>query len=126
MCHGGLTQMRWIMSHDKWVMASAPEQGVDYVHCLGLYEYKLYTFFHVFCVYFVLISTHFTYSRVPGDQGGPIFFRLQKLFLAVVLHTNWCTTICITCPNLRAIVINEFVCTEFVLVLLQIDVIQFV
>jgi hypothetical protein len=28
-------------------------------------------------VYSILLSTDFTYSHVPGDQGGPIFFRLQ-------------------------------------------------
>jgi hypothetical protein len=31
-------------------------KGVNYVHCLGSYEYKLYTFFHVFCVSLVLLS----------------------------------------------------------------------
>jgi hypothetical protein len=62
---------------------------------------------------------------------GTNFFRLM-IFLALVLHTNWCTTICITCPILckivrflREIECNEFVCNEFVLVLLQIDLIQF-
>jgi hypothetical protein len=45
--------------------------------------------------------------------------------LALVLHTNWCTTICITCPILRKIECIEFVCNEFVLVLVQIDQIQF-
>ncbi len=83
----------------------------------------LYLFFHVFCVYSILLSTDFKYSHVPGDPGGPIFFRRKKLFLAVVLCTNWYTTICITCPNLRKIECNAFVCNEFVLVLLLIDII---
>jgi hypothetical protein len=39
----------------------------------------------VFCVYSVLLSNDFTYSRVPGDQGGPIVFRLEKFFSAVFL-----------------------------------------
>ncbi len=50
----------------------------------------------------------------------------------LVLHTNWCTTICITCPILRKIVqflrkigCIEFVCNKFVLLLVQIDLIQF-
>jgi hypothetical protein len=45
--------------------------------------------------------------------------------LAHVLRTNWCTTVCITCPVLREIECIEFVCNEFVLVLVQIDLIQF-
>jgi hypothetical protein len=62
----------------------------------GIISYKLYTyFFHVFCMYSVLLSTDFTYSRIPGDQAEPIFFR-QDFFLAVILRTNWCTTNCIT------------------------------
>ncbi len=52
--------------------------------------------------------------------------------MALVLHKNWCTTICITCPILREIVrflrkieCNKFVCNEFVSNLVQIDRIQF-
>ncbi len=37
--------------------------------------------------FFFLLNTDFTYSRVRGDQGGPIFFRL-KFFFAVVLYKN--------------------------------------
>jgi hypothetical protein len=54
----------------------------------------VYYFFHVFCVYSVLLSNDFMYSHRSGDQGGPIFFR-QDFFLAVVLCTNWCNTNCI-------------------------------
>ena len=50
----------------------------------------------------------------------------------LVLHTNWCTIICIICSFfckivqfLRQIECIEFVCNEFVLVLVQIDLIQF-
>jgi hypothetical protein len=52
-----------------------PRLLVNYVHCLKPEEYKLYTFFHVFCLYSVLLSTDSTYSRVPGDEGGLIFFK---------------------------------------------------
>jgi hypothetical protein len=51
--------------------------------------------------------------------------------LALSLHTNLCTTIGNTCPILRKIVrflrkieCIEFVCNEFVLVLVQIDLIH--
>ncbi len=54
------------------------------------------------------------------------------MFSAVILCTNWCTTICITCPILRQFVrflrkieCIEFVWYEFVLVLVQINLIQF-
>ncbi len=52
--------------------------------------------------------------------------------MALILCTNWCTTNCITCPILRKIVqflckieCIEFVCNESVLVLVQINLIQF-
>ncbi len=73
---------------------------------------------------FFLLRTDSTYSRVPGDKEGPIFSDL-RFFLALHKRTNWCTTICITCPILREIECDEFVCNEFVLVLVQIDLIQF-
>ncbi len=84
------------------------------VHCVGLYYSNWIHFFVMFlqvpsidsiCFsayvgfigdHFFLLSTDSTYSNVPGDQGGPIFFR-QDVFLALALCTNWCTTICITC-----------------------------
>jgi hypothetical protein len=47
------------------------------------------------------------------------------IFLALVLRTNWCNTICITCPILHEIECNKFVCNKFVLVLVQIDLTQF-
>ncbi len=71
------------------------------------------------------------YSRVSGDKGGRIFFRL-RIFLALVLRTNWFTRICIKFPILHEIVrflskieCFEFVCNKFVLVLVQIDLIRF-
>ncbi len=75
---------------------------------------------------FFLINTDSTYSHVPGDQGGPIFFRLKDFFQWFFLRTNRCTTICITCSILRKIECNKFVCNKFVLVLLQIDIMQIV
>jgi hypothetical protein len=45
--------------------------------------------------------------------------------LALVLRLHWCTTICITCPILRKIECINFSCNEFVLVLVQIYLIQF-
>jgi hypothetical protein len=50
----------------------------------------------------------------------------------LVLCTNWCTAICITCPILRKnirflrkIKCNEFVCNKFVSNFVHIDLIQF-
>ena len=43
----------------------------------------------------------------------------------LILRTNWCTTICITCPILCKIECIKFLCNEFVLVLVQTDLIQF-
>ncbi len=74
--------------------------------------------------FFFLLGTDSRYSRTPGDKWGPIFYR-QEFFSALVFFTNWCTTICITCPILRKIECNKFICNEFVLVLVQIDLIQF-
>ncbi len=84
-------------------------------------------FFHVFLRSLVLIlpvprirgvyrgsifflSTDSTYSRVPGDQGG-IFFggRLTYKLVYLILNKIEC---------------NKFVCNEFILLFLQIDIIQ--
>jgi hypothetical protein len=43
----------------------------------------------------------------------------------LIRRTNWCTTICITCPILRENECNDFLCNKFVLVLVQIGQIQF-
>jgi hypothetical protein len=108
----------------------------------GIVLFKLNNFcFHVFLRSLVLILP---VPRVSGVYRGLIIFSLVLIlcipvylgikgdrffsglifFLAVVLCTNWCTTICITCPILCKIECNEFVCIEFVLVLLQIDITQ--
>jgi hypothetical protein len=72
----------------------------------------------------VLILHIPAYLGIKGDQ----FFSDKTFFSALVLRTNWCTTICITCPILRKIIrflckieCIEFVYNEFVLVLVQID-----
>ncbi len=56
----------------------------------------------------VLILRIPAYLVIKGDQ----FFSDFRIFLAHVLHTNWCTTICIT---------RLFLCK-----IVQIDLIQFV
>ncbi len=76
----------------------------------------------------VLILRIPVYLGIKGDQ----FFSELRIFFGAYLHTNWCTTICITCPILREIVwflrkieCIEFVCNKFVFVLVQNDLIQF-
>ncbi len=75
----------------------------------------------------VLILRIPAYLGIKGDQ-----FFSDDFFSALVLCTNWCTTICITCPISRGIVrflckieCIQYVCYKFVLVLVQIDLIQF-
>ncbi len=73
--------------------------------------------------------------RIPaylGIKGGQFFSDLGNFFGACFTYKLVCTTICITCPILckivqclRKIECIEFVCNKFVLVLLQIDLIQF-
>ncbi len=101
------------------------------IFCFHVWERSLVLILSVFCVrrvyrgsiFFslVLILHICVYLGIKGDQ----FFSDLGIFLALVLRTNWCTTICITCPILRKIECIEFVCNEFVLVLVQIDLIQF-
>jgi hypothetical protein len=65
---------------------------------------------------------------MKGDQ----FFQ-TTIFFGALVRTNWCTTICITRPILRKIArfLREIECFKFVyckecvLVLVQIDLIQF-
>jgi hypothetical protein len=74
---------------------------------------------------FFLLSIDSTYSRIPGDKGGPIFFRRRNLFwrlfyvqigvLHFVLHVQF----------LRKIECSKFVCNKFVSELVHIDLIQF-
>ncbi len=65
----------------------------------------------------VLILHIRTYLGIKGDW----FFSDLRFFSALVLCTNWCTTICITCLILHEIEYIKFVCNKFVLVLVQID-----
>jgi hypothetical protein len=67
----------------------------------------------------VLILQIPAYLGIKGEQ----FFTDFGFFFG--LRTNWCTTICIMCPILREIECIKFVCNEFVVVLVQIDLIQF-
>jgi hypothetical protein len=57
----------------------------------------------------VLILHIHVYLGIKGDQ-----FLSDEIFLAVVLCTNWSTTICITCLILQEIECNKFVCNKFV------------
>ncbi len=77
---------------------------------------------------YVVILRILTYLGIKGEW----FFSDLRILLALVLCTNWCTTICITCPILRKFVwilrkieCIKFLCNKFVLVLVQIDLIQF-
>jgi hypothetical protein len=65
--------------------------------------------------------------RIPAYLGikGDHFFSDENFFGTRFTY-NWGTTICITHPILRKIECNKFVCNEFVLVLVPIDLIQFV
>ena len=87
----------------------------------------------VFCVRRVYTGSIFfslvLILRIPAYQGikGDQFFSDLKIFLALILCTNWCTTICITCLILRKIVwfLHEIECNEFVSNIVQIDLIHF-
>ncbi len=86
------------------------------IHCVGTYYSNCIL---ILSIYFagtpsslVLILYISIYLGIKGEQ----FFY--------VLRTNWCTTICITCPILHKIECNKFVCNKFVLVLLQVAIIQ--
>jgi hypothetical protein len=79
-----------------------------------------YLFFHVCCRSLVLILP---VLRIPGVKGGLFFSVIQ---IGTVQFVSWIKINIQTCPNLREIVHNKFVCIEFVLVSLQIDIIQFV
>ncbi len=84
---------------------------------------------HVFCIrrvnrglifFSLVLILHIPpYLGIKGDH-----FFTEDFFFALVLRTNWCTT-SITHPILHKIECNEFVCNKFVLVLVQIDQIQF-
>jgi hypothetical protein len=43
-----------------------------------------YNFFHVFRIRTGLLCTDSTYSQVPGDQGGSLFFTLSEFFSTLV------------------------------------------
>ncbi len=81
--------------------------------------------------HFFLLSTDSTYSRVPGDKGGPIFSDLRiisgacftyKLVYYNLYHVSnfrW------NVQFLHKIECIKFVCIKFVLILEQINLIQF-
>ncbi len=96
-----------------------------------MWERSLVLILRVFCVRrvyresilfsLVLILRIPAYLGIKGDQ----FFSDRIFFLVLVMCTNWCNAICITCPILCEIECIQFVCNEFVLVLVQIDLKQF-
>jgi hypothetical protein len=74
------------------------------------------------CFSLVLILHIPAYLGIKGDQ----FFTDRDFFGARFLYElMYDTTICITCPILREIECVKFVCKKIVLVLVQIDLIQF-
>ncbi len=74
---------------------------------------------------FFLLSTVSTYLRVPGDKGGSIFFRLKNFFRCSFYIQIGVLQFVLPVRFLRKIECIEFVCNKFVLVLVQIDLIQF-
>ncbi len=80
-------------------------------------------------ILFITISTYFC---VPGDKGGPIFFRLQNYFrrsfyvqIGVLQFVSRVQFYAKASDFLREIECIKFVCNKFVLNLVQIDLIQF-
>ncbi len=92
-------------------------------------RYSSFIFFATCSPSFVITNKQYLrdYPTVKGDQ-----LFSDTIFLVLVLRTNWCTTICITCPILREIVqflckieCNKFVCNKFASNFVKIDQIQF-
>ncbi len=79
-----------------------------------------------------LPSTDSTYSCVPGDKGGQFFFRRKNFFwhsfyiqigvLQIVLRVRFYAKSSDFYAKLN---VSKIVCNKFVLVLVQIDLIQF-
>ncbi len=60
------------------------KKGLTKRTLFGIVLFKLDTIFsHVFSMKTGFLSTDYKYSRVPGDQEGLIFFRLQDIFSAL-------------------------------------------
>jgi hypothetical protein len=96
---------------------------VMFLHVPSIDSMCFFTYVGFIGDHFFLLSTDSTYSRVPGDKGGLIFSDM--VFLALVLCTKGCTRICITCPISCKFERIKCVCIDSVLVLVQIDLIQF-
>ena len=81
---------------------------------------------------FFLLSTDFTYTRVPGEKGGPIFFSLKIFFqrsfqvqigvLQFVSRVQFYAKLSNFYAKLN---VSNLYVTKFVLVLVQTDLIQF-
>ncbi len=78
--HTGRRLKFWLspLSRFKWSVRG--RQYVYYMYIAWNHINKNCILFHVFCVSSVLLSSDLTFSRIPGDQGGPLFFRLRILF----------------------------------------------
>jgi hypothetical protein len=67
------------------------------------------------------------YFCIPGDQGGLIFLNLRNfswhLFYVQIGVLQFVSHVP-TCPILCEIVYDKLVCIQFVLLLVQIDIIQ--
>ncbi len=60
---------------------SGEEQGVTICTSPETITIQIvYIFFHLFCVSLVPHSTDLMHSHIPGDQEGPILFRLMIFF----------------------------------------------
>ncbi len=86
------------------------------VDCVGSYYSNFMLIFSICFMcnpYSLVLILHIpVYLGIKGDH----FFSDHDFLSVVLLCTNQCTTICITCPILREIECNEFVCNKFVLV----------
>ncbi len=79
---------------------------------------------------FFFLSTDSTYSRVPGDNVGPFFFRrfffgAHFMYKLVYYNLYYVSNFTQNRPIFTRIECSKFVCNEFVLVYVQIDLIQF-
>jgi hypothetical protein len=67
------------------IFSGHPPLGVNHVHCLGSYEYKLYTFSHVFRMYSKLLSTDLRIPAYPGINEDQ-FFSDKNFFCGCFMY----------------------------------------
>ncbi len=127
----GLTNWSWLNAHCVGSYYS------NWIHFLGMFsqvpsiDSTCFRMRRVYrgsiCFSLVMILRIPAYLAIKGAN-----FFSDEFFFLLVLLTNCCTAICITCPILRKIVrflhkieCNKFVFNKFVSNLVQIDLIQF-